>query len=141
MVNGFAEPSLRRMALGRHGRQTNHTRLNADNGRERTMKQGAASSLFFIEPMMAFRSGDLPAGNWIYELKFDGYRALAFKAGKEVRLVYATERILTTIIPHPNDRIGLPAGPGMSGGRGNLLQPTSYSEPGNPKPDFLHRIL
>ena len=51
------------------------------------MKQGAASNFYFIEPMMALRVSDLPVGDWIYELKFDGYRALAFKAGKEVRLV------------------------------------------------------
>jgi bifunctional non-homologous end joining protein LigD len=37
--------------------------------------------------MMALRAGDLPVANWIYELKFDGYRALAFKVEKEVRLV------------------------------------------------------
>ena len=37
--------------------------------------------------MMALRFQDLPVGNWLYELKFDGHRALAFKAGKEVRLV------------------------------------------------------
>ena len=51
------------------------------------MKQGAASNFYFIEPMMALRAGDLPVGNWIYELKFDGYRALVFKADKDVRLV------------------------------------------------------
>jgi bifunctional non-homologous end joining protein LigD len=66
---------------------THHTRLQADNGRQRTIKEGAASNLFFIEPMMALRAGDLPVGNWIYELKFDGYRALVFKADKDVRLV------------------------------------------------------
>ena len=36
---------------------------------------------------MALRAGDLPVGNWIYELKFDGYRSLAFKVENEVRLV------------------------------------------------------
>ena len=51
------------------------------------MKQGATSNFYFIEPMMALRAGDLPIGNWIYELKFDGYRALAFEADKDVRLV------------------------------------------------------
>jgi hypothetical protein len=30
--------------------------------------------------MMALPVRDLPAGNWIYEMKFDGYRALAIKA-------------------------------------------------------------
>ena len=37
--------------------------------------------------MMVLRVRELPAGDWVYEMKFDGYRALAFKAAKEVRLV------------------------------------------------------
>jgi bifunctional non-homologous end joining protein LigD len=37
--------------------------------------------------MMALRVRELPVGNWIYEMKFDGYRTLAFKQGKEVRLL------------------------------------------------------
>jgi len=51
------------------------------------MKQGAASNFTFIEPMKALPVTDLPVGDWLYELKFDGYRALAFKAGREVRLI------------------------------------------------------
>jgi len=50
------------------------------------MKQAAAATFDFIEPMKALPVRDLPVGNWMYELKFDGYRALAFKVGKEVRL-------------------------------------------------------
>ena len=49
------------------------------------MKQAAAANFDFIEPMKALPVTDLPVGDWLYELKFDGYRALAFKAGKEVR--------------------------------------------------------
>jgi bifunctional non-homologous end joining protein LigD len=49
------------------------------------MKQDAATS--FIEPMMARLVERLPTGKWLYELKIDGYRALAFKTGQEVRLV------------------------------------------------------
>jgi bifunctional non-homologous end joining protein LigD len=30
---------------------------------------------------------ELPVGNWLYESKFDDYRAVAFKSGKKVRLV------------------------------------------------------
>jgi bifunctional non-homologous end joining protein LigD len=37
--------------------------------------------------MMARLVERLPTGKWLYELKFDGYRALAFKTGQEVRLV------------------------------------------------------
>ena len=51
------------------------------------MKQGKAANFVFIEPMRALEVRDLPAGDWLYEMKFDGYRALAFKAGKEVRLI------------------------------------------------------
>jgi bifunctional non-homologous end joining protein LigD len=50
------------------------------------MKQDVASSFSFIQTMMALRVRELPVGHWLYELKFDGYRALAFKAGKEARL-------------------------------------------------------
>jgi bifunctional non-homologous end joining protein LigD len=51
------------------------------------MKQGEAANFAFIEPMKALPVTDLPVGDWLYELKFDGYRALAFKAGKEARLI------------------------------------------------------
>jgi bifunctional non-homologous end joining protein LigD len=51
------------------------------------MQQEAADNFSFIEPMQVLRVRDLPSGDWLYEMKFDGYRALAFKAGKEVRLL------------------------------------------------------
>src|ERR1700693_2895649 len=42
----------------------------------------------FVEPMMASAVRELPGGgNWIYEIKLDGYRALALKSGTEVQLV------------------------------------------------------
>jgi hypothetical protein len=37
----------------------------------------------FIEPMKALLVEKLPKGDLLYEIKFDGYRALAFKDGKE----------------------------------------------------------
>ena len=46
------------------------------------MTKGAASNFSFVEPMKALLVRDLPAGDWAYEMKFDGYRALAFKTGK-----------------------------------------------------------
>jgi bifunctional non-homologous end joining protein LigD len=51
------------------------------------VKQGASNSFSFIEPMMALPVRELPVGDWIYEMKIDGYRALAFKADQEVRLI------------------------------------------------------
>jgi len=35
-----------------------------------------------VEPMLLLRTTRLPEGpKWLYEAKFDGYRAIAFKAG------------------------------------------------------------
>jgi bifunctional non-homologous end joining protein LigD len=40
----------------------------------------------FISPMLLLATGALPeGGDWGYELKLDGYRALAFKSGGRVR--------------------------------------------------------
>jgi ATP dependent DNA ligase domain len=41
----------------------------------------------FIEPMKALPVEKLPERDWFYEIKFDGYRALAFKEGKDVKVV------------------------------------------------------
>jgi ATP-dependent DNA ligase len=41
----------------------------------------------FIEPMLLLRTERLPEGSkWVYELKLDGYRALAIKTGGKVHL-------------------------------------------------------
>ena len=51
------------------------------------MKVGIQSRFSFIEPMNALPVEKLPEGDRLYEIKFDGYRALGFKDGKDVRLV------------------------------------------------------
>ena len=42
----------------------------------------------FIEPMLLLRTETLPADaeRWEYQLKFDGYRAVAFKSGGTIHL-------------------------------------------------------
>ena len=51
------------------------------------MKEATVRSFSFIEPMKALPVDKLPGGDWLYEIKFGGYRALAFKDGKDVRLI------------------------------------------------------
>jgi ATP-dependent DNA ligase len=37
----------------------------------------------FVEPMKAKLVGSMPSGDYIFEIKFDGYRALALRDGSE----------------------------------------------------------
>src|SRR5919201_1487050 len=52
---------------------------------ERT--KAPTTSARFIEPMLLLRTDSLPSGGqWLYELKLDGYRAIAFKRNGDVSL-------------------------------------------------------
>jgi len=46
----------------------------------------------FVEPMKARLALRPPAGKWIYEVKFDGFRALAFKKGNSARLLSRNDK-------------------------------------------------
>jgi len=51
------------------------------------MRQKDRVSAHFIEPMLLRRTDSLPSGEqWLYELKLDGYRAIAFKRNGAVHL-------------------------------------------------------
>jgi bifunctional non-homologous end joining protein LigD len=54
--------------------------------------------------MKALSVPSLPAGKWLYEIKFDGYRALAFKSDKETRLVSRNQKEFTKL-PELNDAL------------------------------------
>ena len=44
-------------------------------------------------PMLATAASALPAGpQWSYEVKWDGYRALAIKDGERIQLVFRNEK-------------------------------------------------
>jgi bifunctional non-homologous end joining protein LigD len=54
----------------------------------------------FVKPMKATAATQLPeGGEWIYEVKWDGYRVLALKHRDNVRLLSLKERNLTTDFP------------------------------------------
>jgi bifunctional non-homologous end joining protein LigD len=54
----------------------------------------------FVEPMKAVLVDNLPKGeNWVYELKFDGVRALALKHGKNIRLISRNAKDFTAKFP------------------------------------------
>lgn len=54
----------------------------------------------FVEPMKARLSENLPTSDeWVYEIKFDGFRGLALKNGSEVRLISRNNRELGPKFP------------------------------------------
>jgi len=54
----------------------------------------------FIEPMYALAVQKLPDGNeWLYEIKFDGYRFLAGTDGTGVTLLVETRKPLYRSVP------------------------------------------
>src|SRR5262245_44359113 len=69
------------------------------------MKPISANSPSFIEPMQAFQVAKLPSGDWLYEVKLDDYRALAFKDDKDARLVSRNQKDFH--YPQPFDALKL----------------------------------
>ena len=65
----------------------------------------------FVEPMAALNAAKLPEGEqWIYEVKWDGYRALALKRGDSVRLLSRKGNDLTRDYPEVAESVaGIPA--------------------------------
>lgn len=60
---------------------------------------GGNPAAAFIPPMMARLTDQPPLGEWSYEIKFDGYRALACKQGDTIRLLSRTNHDLTDKFP------------------------------------------
>jgi bifunctional non-homologous end joining protein LigD len=48
----------------------------------------------FVEPTKATLVDSMPPGPWLYEIKFDGYRALALRGGNQTRIVSRNQKDL-----------------------------------------------
>jgi bifunctional non-homologous end joining protein LigD len=48
----------------------------------------------FVEPMKAQLVDSIRPGDWLYEIKFDGYRALALRGGNETRILSRNQKDL-----------------------------------------------
>jgi ATP-dependent DNA ligase len=60
----------------------------------------ASVRLKFVEPMKAAMAATPPHnGLWLYEVKFDGFRVLAIKSGKDVELWSRNEKPLHARFP------------------------------------------
>jgi bifunctional non-homologous end joining protein LigD len=59
----------------------------------------------FVEPMKAKLVDSIPSGDWIYEIKFDGYRALALRGGSETQVPSRNKKDLGSKFPEVKDSI------------------------------------
>jgi bifunctional non-homologous end joining protein LigD len=55
-------------------------------------RAGSAPLPAFVEPMKALVVESAPPGDWLYEIKFDGFRAMALRGGHETRLLSRNEK-------------------------------------------------
>src|ERR1700760_1305664 len=53
----------------------------------------------YVEPMKAQLVDSIRPGDWIYEIKFDGYRALALRGGSETRILSRNQKDLGKKFP------------------------------------------
>jgi bifunctional non-homologous end joining protein LigD len=67
-------------------------RSEPDKGSKKKASQSLLPLPAFVEPMKAKLVVSIPAGEWLYEIKFDGFRALALRGGNEARLVSRNEK-------------------------------------------------
>jgi bifunctional non-homologous end joining protein LigD len=63
------------------------------------VKPSAAPLPEFVEPMKAQLVDSIRPGDWLYEIKFDGYRALALRGGSETRILSRNQKDLGKKFP------------------------------------------
>jgi bifunctional non-homologous end joining protein LigD len=59
----------------------------------------------FVAPMQAMLVDSVRPGDWIYEIKFDGYRAAALRSGNETRILSRNEKDLGRKFPEVRDAV------------------------------------
>jgi bifunctional non-homologous end joining protein LigD len=63
-------------------------------GASRLPKSSFAPLPDFVQPMKAQLVDSKPPGDWIYEIRFDGYLALALRGGRETRILSRNQKDL-----------------------------------------------
>ena len=80
--------------------ESNRAKSEPVSSKKSEGRKSRGPALRFVKPMKATAVTHLPGGaEWIYEVKWDGYRVLALKNADNVRLFSLKERDLTTDFP------------------------------------------
>ena len=95
-----SNPRVTGSAPGESGRQVGRSTLK---GGHQTAKEGNRTR--FVEPMKARLVETAPPGEWIYEIKFDGFRALALKSGNDIHLLSRNEKDFGGKFPEVADSV------------------------------------
>jgi len=81
-------------------------RRAAISAQRKSAKTKPVAAPRFVRPMKATAVRELPHGDeWIYEVKWDGYRALALKHNENVRLLSLREKDLTHDFPSVSEAV------------------------------------
>lgn len=86
----LSKQTMKQLSRGDRVRQSKET-MSKPVGRARAKATKAAPLPGFVEPMNAKLAVAPPTGDWFYEIKFDGWRALALKGGNQARLISRNE--------------------------------------------------
>jgi len=97
--------NMKELSKGDRVWQSKAASLPRKIGREATKHVKAAPLPSFVEPMKAKLVAAPPSGNWIYEIKLDGWRALALKGGSQARLLSRNEKDFGAKFPEVMDSI------------------------------------
>jgi bifunctional non-homologous end joining protein LigD len=74
--------------------------------KSRAVRTSAAPKIpSFIEPMKARLAAEAPPGEWLYEIKFDGWRALALRGGAQIKLLSRNEKDLGAKFPEITEAV------------------------------------
>lgn len=87
---------------GRSGPTPTSKRTSKKSGAARSVSQLTPT---FIEPMKALLVNEPPAGDWLYEIKFDGFRAMAYRDRNGTRLLSRNNKDFADKFPEVFDAI------------------------------------
>ncbi len=98
-TSALSGKSMKQLALG-------ETVWHSNKPEKKSVPKKSRTSLpHFVEVMKAKLVDDAPPGDWNYELKFDGWRALALKGGDKIRLLSRNQKDLGGKFPEVIDSL------------------------------------
>ena len=104
-MSALSGKSMKELSAGNHIWQSSGTNNKSRKTSALKTQPELPLPIKFIEPMKARLVTAPPAGEWIYEIKFDGYRALALKSGGHVQLLSRNQKDFAKKFPELTDGI------------------------------------